>query len=137
MPQPVCFALVFQTKADLISHGRAEATILERNILQEMQHPFVVQFVSSFKSPKFLFIVLEMLQGGELFSRIHDYDKKEPGLPEQQCKFYGLCLADALAYVHTLGYVFRGKLSVFLATSHCVAAKCVLTSYANLNRPQT
>jgi protein kinase A len=51
-------------------------------------------------------MLLELVQGGELFSVMH------PGaefccLPEAQVKFYAMAIADALAYMHRGKYVFR------------------------------
>jgi protein kinase A len=51
-------------------------------------------------------LLLELVQGGELFSVMH------PGaefccLPEAQVKFYAMAIADALAYMHRGKYVFR------------------------------
>ena len=84
-----------------------EAVIQERNIMKKMFHPFIVDFVASFQDEKFVYMVIDLIQGGELFSRIHDVEADREGLTEDQAKFYSLCLADALAYLHRLGYVFR------------------------------
>lgn len=71
--------------------------------MQQIRHPFIANLVESFQDSRFLYLLVELLQGGELFSRI-DVD----GMPEDDVKFYALCVADALAYLHTLGYVYRG-----------------------------
>lgn len=76
--------------------------------MDSINHPFIVDFIASFKDQHFLYMVVRLIQGGELFSRIHDVEKEQDGLPEHQAKFYSLCLADAIAYLHRLGYVFRG-----------------------------
>lgn len=72
--------------------------------MEEVHHPFIVDMITTFQCPRFLYIVTELLQGGELFSLI-DID----GMPEENVKFYTLCVADALAYLHTGGIVYRGK----------------------------
>ena len=81
--------------------------------MSKIFHPFIVDFVASFQDEKFVYMVVNMIQGGELFSRIHDVEADRDGLPEHQAKFYALCLADALAYLHRRGYVFRGMLKWF------------------------
>ena len=77
--------------------------------MSKIFHPFIVDFVASFQDSDFIYMVINLVQGGELFSRIHDVENNVDGLPEQQAKFYALCIADALAYLHRLGYVFRGE----------------------------
>lgn len=77
--------------------------------MSKINHPFIVDFIASFKDKDFIYMVIRLIQGGELFSRIHDVELDREGLPEQQAKFYALGVADAIAYLHRLGYVFRGK----------------------------
>ena len=99
-----------QTKFDLVYEGQVEAVIRERDIMSRIFHPFIVDFVASFQDSKFIYMVIHMIQGGELFSRVHDENADKDGLPDVQAKFYSLCIADALAYLHRLGYVFRGTI---------------------------
>ena len=79
--------------------------------MSKVFHPFIVDFVASFQDEKFIYMVVHLIQGGELFSRVHDNESNTSGIPEKQAKFYALCIADALAYLHRLGYVFRGRLA--------------------------
>lgn len=80
--------------------------------MSKIFHPFIVDFVASFQDEKFIFMVVHVIQGGELFSRVHDENADKDGLPDNQVKFYALCVADALAYLHRQGYVYRGKLAL-------------------------
>ena len=41
--------------------------MLERNILLNLKHPFIVDFVEAFRTQKFLHLVLEFCPAGELF----------------------------------------------------------------------
>lgn len=77
--------------------------------MEKVCHPFIVSFVASFKDKHFVYMVVHVVPGGELFSRIHDVELEKDGIPEEHAKFYSLCLADAIAYLHRMGYVFRGK----------------------------
>lgn len=93
-----------------------DAVIAERNIMSKIFHPFIVDFIASFQDDRFIFMVIHLIQGGELFSRVHDETASKDGLPDYQAKFYALCVADALAYLHRLGYVYRGR---FFCTVIC------------------
>jgi len=77
--------------------------------MSKVFHPFIVDFIASFQDEKFIYIVVHLIQGGELFSRVHDAENEVDGLLEHQAKFYALCIADALAYLHRQNYVFRGR----------------------------
>ena len=61
-------------------------------------HCYDVQLVKAYQDVDFVYILLEMVQGGELFSILHA-DEEMSGLPEHQAKFYALGVADALAYM--------------------------------------
>jgi len=101
------YALKVQTKHDLVEEGQVESVIQERNIMSKVFHPFIVDFITSFQDEKFVYMVVHLIQGGELFSRVHDVENNADGIPEHQAKFYALCIADALAYLHRQNYVFR------------------------------
>jgi len=60
--------------------------------------PLPQQLVKTYQDKDFVYILLEMIQGGELFSVLHE-DRNTNGLPEYQSKFYTFCIADALAYM--------------------------------------
>jgi calcium-dependent protein kinase len=50
-----------------------QANILkEVNILKQLDHPNIVKVYEYFSDEKFIFIVMELVQGGELFDRIMD-----------------------------------------------------------------
>jgi protein kinase A len=100
------YALKIQVKHELASEGQLKAVIQERNILREMHHPFITQLVHAEHDEHFIYMLLKYVQGGELFSVIHE-DMETPGLPEPQVRFYSLCIADALAYMHRSNIVFR------------------------------
>ena len=38
----------------------------ERNILEEVKHPFIVDLIYAFQTPGKLYLILEYLSGGEL-----------------------------------------------------------------------
>lgn len=88
-----------------MQEGQIEAVIREKNVLRQMRHPFLVGLVAAFQDECFIYILLPMLQGGELFSVLHDRDQL--GLPEAHARFYTLCVADALAYMHGNKFVYR------------------------------
>ena len=47
-----------------------ERTKLERNILADIKHPFIVELFYAMQTEGKLYLVLEFVQGGDLFTRL-------------------------------------------------------------------
>lgn len=108
MESPNPYVLKIQSKYHLISEGEAEACIREKNVLAAVEHPFIVNLVSTFQDDAFVFMLLEFVQGGELFSLMRDPKSgKRIRLSEERARFYALGVADALAYLHDKQIVYR------------------------------
>jgi len=113
--QPHCafYALKIQSKFELSMEGQIENAIREKEIMSKLQqqqqhHPFLSNLIDTFQDESFVYLVLDLVQGGELFSLLHNMDTGDSlRLPETQARFYALCLADALAYLHSLMVVYR------------------------------
>ena len=56
----------------------------ERDILIDIDHPFVIKFHYSFQNERKLFFALEYCPGGELFNLL----QKKRRFNEDQCRFY-------------------------------------------------
>ncbi|KAG7350315.1 serine/threonine protein kinase [Nitzschia inconspicua] len=88
-----------------------EAFRRESMVLQQLHHPFIVDLHQTFvKEDGSMDIMLEVVNGGELWNRIHREGSDgdwESGMTEHEAKFYAFCLADALAYIHREQFVFR------------------------------
>ncbi|KAK9304055.1 hypothetical protein QLX08_004437 [Tetragonisca angustula] len=78
-------------------------TKMERNILVDVEHPFIVQLHYAFQTEGNLYLILDFLRGGDLFSRL----AKEVMFTEDDVKFYLAELALALDHIHKLGIIYR------------------------------
>ncbi|XP_011555624.3 ribosomal protein S6 kinase 2 beta isoform X1 [Plutella xylostella] len=96
------YAMKVLKKATLKVRDR-ERTKMERNILVEMGHPFIVKLHYAFQTAGKLYLILDFLRGGDLFSRL----SKEVMFTEEDVKFYLAELALALEHVHQLGIIYR------------------------------
>lgn len=103
------YALKIQCKGDLIQEGQAGAVIREKDIMIRIKHPFIIDLVTTFQDDDFIYMLLELVQGGELFSVMYQHDRPTAGLPDQSAAFYALGIASALAYLHKAKFklVFR------------------------------
>ena len=80
-----------------------ERTKMERNILVDVRHPFIVRLFYAFQTDGKLYLILDFLRGGDLFTRL----SKEVMFTEEDVKFYLAELALALDHIHSLGIIYR------------------------------
>jgi len=99
------YALKVQSKSELVKDGQAKAVVNEKNIMAKLSHPFLIRLVTTYKDEKFVYMLLGLVQGGELYSVIHT--SRRHGVPDKSAKFYSACVAEGLAYMHRRGYVYR------------------------------
>jgi len=99
------YALKIQVKKQLIEYNQAEGVIHEKNIMAQLDHPFIVSLVSHWKDEDKLYMVLKMYQGGELQSVIHT-DRRD-GIPEWGAKFYAANVLEGLSYMHNRHIIYR------------------------------
>ncbi|CAH8570364.1 unnamed protein product [Schistosoma turkestanicum] len=78
-------------------------TKLERDILTRIKHPYIVDLHYAFQTEGKVYLILEFLRGGDLFSRL----SKEYMFTEEDVKFYLAEIALALSYLHSHGIVYR------------------------------
>ncbi|XP_015983596.2 ribosomal protein S6 kinase alpha-2 isoform X3 [Rousettus aegyptiacus] len=76
---------------------------MERDILAEVNHPFIVKLHYAFQTEGKLYLILDFLRGGDLFTRL----SKEVMFTEEDVKFYLAELALALDHLHGLGVIYR------------------------------
>ncbi|KAK0424276.1 hypothetical protein QR680_008586 [Steinernema hermaphroditum] len=96
------YAMKVLTKNTLKLRDRVRSK-MERNILAQIQHPFIVRLHYAFQTDEKLYLILDFLQGGDLFTRL----AKEGSFPEHEVKFYMAGLTLALEHLHSLGIVYR------------------------------
>nr|XP_034493103.1 ribosomal protein S6 kinase beta-1 isoform X3 [Marmota flaviventris] len=65
------FAMKVLKKAMIVRNAKDTAhTKAERNILEEVKHPFIVDLIYAFQTGGKLYLILEYLSGGELFMQL-------------------------------------------------------------------
>lgn len=55
-------------KSEIIKLRQVEHTMNEKQILEQLDHPFLVKILGTFQDSNNLYLVLEYVQGGELFT---------------------------------------------------------------------
>ncbi|XP_059570837.1 ribosomal protein S6 kinase alpha-2 isoform X3 [Alligator mississippiensis] len=96
------YAMKVLKKATLKVWDRVRSK-MERDILAEVNHPFIVKLHYAFQTEGKLYLILDFLRGGDLFTRL----SKEVMFTEEDVKFYLAELALALDHLHSLGIIYR------------------------------
>lgn len=99
------FALKILGKREVIGHHQVEGVMREKNLMAVIKHPFVVELVTTFQDERNLYMLIGLVQGGELFSIIHT--EVRDGIPNGNSRFYAACILESLAALHRNDIVYR------------------------------
>lgn len=97
------WAMKILAMADVIRLKQIEHVKNEKNILQEIDHPFIVNMRWNSKDDCCLYMLFEFVSGGELFSYLRNAGRFDSGT----ANFYACEIVLALEYLHSLSIVYR------------------------------
>lgn len=97
------YAMKVLDKKHILEHNEVEHTLSEKNILQKLHHPFLVNLNYSFQTEDKLYFILDYVNGGELFYHL----QREKRFPEPRVQFYAAEILLALEYLHAHGIIYR------------------------------
>ncbi|CCG84232.1 protein of unknown function [Taphrina deformans PYCC 5710] len=91
-------------KASMVIRAKTvEYTKAERQILEDVRHPFIVKLFYAFQDHHKLYLILEYVEGGELWTHL----ETEKMFSEQVAAFYIGELVLALNHLHRQGIIYR------------------------------
>jgi len=99
------YALKMLNKREIIGHHQVEGVIREKNIMASIDHPFVVNLVATTQDDRNLYMIVDLVQGGELFSVIHT--ETRDGVPNTNARFYAACILESLSHLHHRHICYR------------------------------
>lgn len=99
------YAMKVLDKKHILEHNEVEHTLAEKNILQRIVHPFLVNLNWSFQTSDKLYFILDFVNGGELFFHL----QKEKKFSEERVRFYAAEILLALEHLHENGIIYRFK----------------------------
>lgn len=97
------YAIKVLRKEQVVRMKQVEHTNSERAVLEVVRHPFLVNLWGTFSDPTFLYMVMDFVPGGELFTLL----RKSQRFPHPVAKFYAAEVALAIDYLHQNGFIYR------------------------------
>ncbi|GAB7345901.1 hypothetical protein MBLNU457_4138t1 [Dothideomycetes sp. NU457] len=97
------YAVKVLKKAQVVKMKQVEHTNDERRMLQKVKHPFLITLWGTFQDSKNLYMVMDFIEGGELFSLL----RKSQRFPNPVAKFYAAEVTLALDYLHSHNIIYR------------------------------
>ncbi|KAL7714072.1 non-specific serine/threonine protein kinase [Entamoeba marina] len=97
------YAMKVLDKAKVKKTKQEKHTNDEKKILQNINHPFIVKLHYAFQTPEKLYMIMDFINGGELFHRL----EVEECFDETKTRFYTAEIAVALLHLHSCGVIYR------------------------------
>lgn len=85
-------------KEQVFSSDQDEGVKAEKEVMTMFDHPFIMKLEYSFQDEHKLYMVMEFVNGGELFHHMRNHSTK--GFSEARAKFYAAQIILALEHMH-------------------------------------
>lgn len=97
------YALKALKKQHVVDTKQQEHVVSEASIMKTCRSPFVVRLYKTYKDKKFVFMLLEVCLGGELWTKLRDMQQFD----DHTAVFVIGCVVEGLQYLHSKGIVYR------------------------------
>ncbi|CAK82993.1 unnamed protein product (macronuclear) [Paramecium tetraurelia] len=96
-------ALKMLKKIEILRLKQVDHIISEFNILKQVKHPFLIEMSGYTQDERYIYFVLEYIQGGELFT----YLRNAGTVQNEEAQFYSAQVVSMFEYLHTKNIVYR------------------------------
>uniref|UniRef100_A0A3Q3IJ07 G protein-coupled receptor kinase n=1 Tax=Monopterus albus TaxID=43700 RepID=A0A3Q3IJ07_MONAL len=92
-------------KRRLKKGGAERLALLEKQILEKVNSPFIVNLAYAYDNKTHLFLVMDLMNGGDL--RFHIYELGERGMSMERVVYYTAQITTGLLHLHSMDIVYR------------------------------
>ncbi|KAL1919298.1 uncharacterized protein VTP21DRAFT_1991 [Calcarisporiella thermophila] len=97
------YAIKVMKKMSIIQLKQVEHTNNEKTLLEKVEHPFLIRMWGAFQDDSNLYLILDYVAGGELFTVL----RKQQRFGENVARFYAAEVLLGLEYLHSLDIIYR------------------------------
>ena len=97
------YALKEMSKVKIIDKQSEKSINSERTLLQKLHHPFIINMHYAFQDNDNLYLVMDLLPGGDLRYHVSRYRR----FSEEQTRFFIACIVHSLSYIHSHNVIHR------------------------------
>ncbi|GAM28828.1 hypothetical protein SAMD00019534_120040 [Acytostelium subglobosum LB1] len=97
------YAMKVLNKKNIVERNEVDHTRAEKNILQKLVHPFLINLNYSFQTDDKLYFIMDYINGGELFFHLQNEEKFDLA----RVRFYCAEIVCGLEYLHNCGVMYR------------------------------
>ena len=98
------FALKCLQKKQIVKYNLVDNILYEKRMMEESDHPFVLKLINTFQDQDRLFMMLEVVPGGELFAFLQ---KRGGYVPTKHARFISACVVSVFEYIHSKDICYR------------------------------
>lgn len=103
VPTRTYYAMKKLRKSEIVRLRQVEHTNAERHLLSQIDHPFIVRLLCTFQDAMNLYMVMEYVCGGELFSLL----RRVRCLPPFVATYYAAQVVLGIEYLHSHDIIYR------------------------------
>jgi cGMP-dependent protein kinase 1 len=96
-------ALKCMVKQQIVNMKMTSSINNERLIMSNIEHPFLLKLIATFQDHDQVYMLLDYVCGGELFSRLAELHH----FPFAHSRFYAACVASAFEHLHRKEIIYR------------------------------
>lgn len=100
-------ALKILLKSNVVEMRQVQNIKREKDIIAQLTHPNVLRLFGTFQDADSLYMMLELVVGGELFRIMHGDGSEENVLPLESARFYTAQVVEVFSYIHSQSIIYR------------------------------
>ncbi|GLE03200.1 hypothetical protein PINS_up012079 [Pythium insidiosum] len=97
------YALKCLVKSRIVENNLKEHVLNEKRVMVSLDHPFILRLYSTYQDKKYLYLLLELALGGELFT----YLRRRERFEEPVAKFYIASVVLVFQHMHSKSIAYR------------------------------